>query len=59
VVTETRKFSNKEVNMKYIAPAALSTVSAIALIQGSKQGQITDSSNPMERTNNAGYGEDE
>jgi hypothetical protein len=58
-MTETWKFSTKEVNMKYIAPAVLSTVSAIALIQGSKEGQIVDSSNPAERTNNAGYDADE
>jgi hypothetical protein len=45
--------------MKYITPEILNTVSATDLIQGSKDGVIGDSNNPVERTPSAGYDADE
>ena len=45
--------------MKYIAPAVLNSINATNLIQGVKGMGGADSSNPIERSNGAGYGADE
>ncbi|HUZ96386.1 MAG TPA: hypothetical protein VMU57_15895 [Edaphobacter sp.] len=45
--------------MKYTAPAVLNAINATKLIQGGKGNAGQDSSNPLERTNGAGYGADE
>jgi hypothetical protein len=46
--------------MKYIAPAVLNAANATALIQGGKNGNNPDSSNPLDQPSTAaGYPADE